>query len=39
MPTRAGAAGSERTREPVPAWSTSACSVSRIVPNSVAPML
>ena len=32
--TRAGATGSDRTREPVPAWSTSACSVSRIVPNS-----
>ena len=37
--SRAGATGSDRTCEPVPAWSTSACSVSRIVPNSSAPML
>ena len=31
--------GSDRTREPVAACSTSASSVSRIVPNSAAPML
>ncbi|GIU90792.1 MAG: hypothetical protein KatS3mg010_1891 [Acidimicrobiia bacterium] len=37
--SRAGATGSERTREPVAAWSTSACNVSRMVPNSAAPTL
>jgi hypothetical protein len=36
---RAGADGIERTRDPVPATAQSASSVSRMVPNSVAPML
>src|SRR3954453_6021779 len=34
-----GALGTDRTFDPVPAWTTSASSVSRIVPNSTAPTL